>query len=141
MGTVELAERKGQARAMVFLVFAAAILLVLGLSFRRAESDFLRGMWVGITAAAAVNLLPLARWLKPNSAVARLLEDETTRDHRRTATTIGFWAAMACALVLSFVTPGGSTISAFDVTRLVATFGVSTALICFATLELRASRG
>ena len=141
MGTVELAEKKARARAAVFYVFAALVVLLLLGSFGAGGSDLLRGMWVGVTASASINLMPLGRWLKPNSAVARLLDDESTREHRRTSSVAGFWAAVIAAIAMAFVTADPTDIAGFDVARVIATAAVTAALVSFATLELRAGRG
>ncbi len=146
---VELAERKARARALVFLVFATVIVAVLVADVTVLRADFAHGLWVGVTTGAAISLLPLGRWLKPGSTVAGLLDDEAVREHRRAATSTGFWAGLAVAVVLSFVTGDGARLaplgiaiaSPFDVARLIATAALATALVSFATLELRAARG
>lgn len=74
------------------------------------------------------------------TAWAQLVEDETTRDHRRTGFAVGFWAALVSAAVMS-VFAATWQIAAMDVSRVVITAGLCAALISFATLELRASRG
>ena len=141
VSAVELAERKAQARALVFLVFAAASVLVLLISFGPGRPDFLRGLWLGITTGAAINLLPLGRLLKPRSAVARLLDDESTREHRHLSCVAGFWAAMAAGVVMAMLTADGGAITAFDTARVIATAAIGAALTSFALLELRAARG
>jgi hypothetical protein len=138
---IELAERKGKARACAYYVFAAIILLLLIASFGPNGTDFFRGMWGGFTLVAMLNLLPWGRWLKPGNAVVRLLDDESVREHRRMSGTAGFAAAMASALALTFVTVDSTAISALDVARLIATAGMTAFLVGFATLELRAARG
>lgn len=138
---IELAEMKGKARAWSYYLFAALILLLLLASFGPDGMDYIRGMWVGVTFVSTLNLLPWARWLKPHSAVARFLDDESAREHRRMSGTAGFAAAMASALVLSFVTADANVISAFDAARVIATAAMAASLVAFATLELRAARG
>lgn len=138
---IEMAERKARVRAVIFLFFAALIVTVLVIDMTVLRADFVHGLWVGVTTASAINLLPLGRWLKPGSTVARLLDDESVREHRRSATGAGFWAGLAVAVILSFVTADGGQMSPFDVARLIATAAVTTALVRFAALELRAARG
>ena len=138
---IELADRKGKARAASYYAFAAIILSLLLASFGPAPTDFFRGMWVGVTLVATLNLLPWGRWLKPGSVVARLLDDESAREHRRMSSTAGFAAAMVSALVLTFVTAASAAVSAFDAVRLIATAAMVASLVSFATLELRAGRG
>ena len=138
---VDIAERQSRARAMIYLFFAAAIVLALSVSFGPHGADFLRGLWLGITAGAALTLMPLGRWLKLRNAVVRLMEDEATREHRRRSCAAGFWAAVATGVVLSVVTEGGAAVSPFDTTRLLVTAAVASALVVFAGLELCAGRG
>ena len=97
-------------------------------------------MWVGVTLVATLNLLPWGRWLRPGSAVARLLDDELAREHRRMSSTAGFAAAMASSLALTFIIPDVAAISAFDVARVIATAAMVASLVSFATLELQAAR-
>ena len=138
---VDAAERTGRARALSYYLFAAIILGLLLGSFGPSGTDFFRGAWAGVTLVATLNLLPWGRWLTPGSAVARLLDDETAREHRRMSGTAGFAAAMVSALALTFVTADAPTISAFDVARVIATAAMVASLVGFATLELRAARG
>lgn len=148
MTTIDVAERKSRWRATAFYFFAAMILATLWFSMGPASGaidgdgrDFFRGLWFGITAAAAANLLPIARWLKPGSAVARLLDDEGVREHRRMGCTAGFWAAIVAALAVALVTHDAPLLNSFDTARVIATAAVIAALVSFATLELRAARG
>lgn len=138
MTAIDLAERKSRLRAASFYLFAGLSLAFLGASMARPGNDFLRGVWMGLTFAAAANLLPLARWLKPRSAVARLLDDEGVREHRRMSCTAGFWAAVVSAFAVALATEAEAPLGAFDAVRVVATAAIAAALICFATLELRA---
>lgn len=148
MTTIDMAERRSRARALAFYVFAAAIILTLWVSFGPAggaaidgdHRDVVRGLWFGITAGSAVNLMPIGRWLKPNSAVARLLDDEGTREHRRMSCTAGFWAAMMASLAVALVVHDAAVLNAFDTARVIASAAIAAALISFATLELRAAR-
>lgn len=104
-------------------------------------NDFLRGLWAGLSFAAVINLLPLARWLKPNSAVARLLDDDGVREHRRMNCTAGFWASIISAFAVAIIVEETAPIGAFDAVRVIATAAIAAALISFATLDLRAARG
>ena len=138
---IETAEQMGKGRAAACLVIAAVILLLLMASFGPAGSDFVRGLWMGVTIASTLSLLPLGRWVKPGSMVARLLDDESTREHRRLASTVGLIAAVASAVAMSFITADDSPVSAFDTARVIATAAMVASLVSFATLELRAARG
>jgi hypothetical protein len=138
MTTIELAERKAQARALVYLVFAVLELLVLAATFQRWATDFVGGFWVGMTLVAALNMLPFARWFRPRSPTTRLLDDETTREHRHLSAVAGFWAALAVGLALALLSPAATALSGFDVARLIVTAALVAALTRFALLELRA---
>ena len=127
-------------RAAVFLFFAAVILLDLWFSFGPRGTDFFQGLWLGITSAAAINLLPIKRWLRPGSVLARLLDDEVVREHRRLACTNGFWAALAAGVAVALIEHDAPPFSAFDAARVVVSAAVMAALVSFATLELRAGR-
>ncbi|MDQ2893689.1 MAG: hypothetical protein M3R64_11465 [Pseudomonadota bacterium] len=139
MTTVDIAERKSTLRAIFFLCFAAALLLLL-LAIFSGGPDFLNGLWAGLMLGAALNLTPVARWLKPNSAITRMLDDESTRDRRGRATTAGFWAAFAASIVLTVVARYDAAMVAYDAVRVIGTAAMMATLIAFATLELRANR-
>jgi hypothetical protein len=141
MTAIDLAEKKSRKRAMSFYLFSALSLALLWLSMVRPDSDCLRGMWLGLTFTAALNLLPILRWLRPRSAVWRLLDDDGVREHRRMACTAGFWAGAAAAFAVAIATEFIATITPFDAVRVVATASIAAALTSFATLELRAQRG
>lgn len=69
--------------------------------------------------------------------VRALLNDETTLENRRRALALGFWGAILAAIglyALTFVEP----MSARDVTRIVITIAIVTALLRFGMLERRA---
>ena len=140
MTAIERAEFKGRMRAVIFYVLAAGLLLALVAGFGHDDGP-LTGLWSALAAASLVNLLPLGPLLKPNSRVARLLDDETTAGHRAMAATAGFWAATLSALALAMVVADGPVVASADVAHAVLTAGVVAALVSFATLELRAARG
>ena len=139
MTAIERAEHKGRARAISFYVFAAALLTALLAGHSGLGSDFVDGLWLGIAAVAALALMPWSAWLRPGNALARLLNDEGVREHRRMSCTAGFWTALAAALIVAPVAHDG-LVGAYDVARVVATAALCAAMISFATLELRASR-
>ncbi|WP_174293077.1 hypothetical protein [Sphingomonas bacterium] len=138
---IEQAERMGRARALACLFIAALILSLLLASFGPTGADFVRGLWMGVTLTATLYIPPISRWLKPGSAVAQLLDDESTREHRRLASTAGLVATVAAALAMAFITADGPVVSSFDTARVIATAAMVASLVSFATLELRAARG
>ena len=140
MSVIDVAERKSRYRAASFYFFSVMSLVTLCWSMVRPESDFLRGLWMGLTFAAVANLLPLARWLKPRSEVARLLDDDGVREHRRLSCTAGFWTAVVSSLAVAMAVELEAPLGPFDAVRMVATAAIAAALVSFATLELRAAR-
>ena len=139
MTAIDIAERKSKLRAILFYMLAAALLLLL-IATVSGGVDFLNGLWAGLLLGAALNFTPLGRWLKPNSAVARLLDDESSRENRRVAMSAGFWAATLCSFIMANVAQFSSGVSAYDAVRVVGTATMVAALVAFATLELRAAR-
>ena len=140
MTAVDIAERKARFRAFGFLFLAALTCAVMVLVRSGRGTDFTQGLWLGLLLGCALNLMPIKRWLRPNSQVIRLLEDEGTRENRRLACTIGFWAAVVVALVFQLASHFDGAIGAEEVGQYVATAGIVSAMIAFAVLELRAAR-
>jgi hypothetical protein len=85
-------------------------------------------------------LAPIKRWLRPNNAVVRLLEDEGARENRRLSCVAGFWTATATALILFLASRSDVAIGADAAAQIVATFGMASAMLAFGLLELRAAR-
>ena len=140
MTTVEMAERKSRLRALGYLFLAALTCAVMVLVQRKPEIDFTQGLWLGLLFGCAINLLPIKRWLRPNSPVFRLVDDEGAREHRRISCTIGFWASVLVSIVFGFMSHFNPAIGGGEVGQIVATAGIVSAMIVFAILELRAAR-
>lgn len=140
MTAIEIAERKSRFRAFGFLFLAALTCAVMVVVRTRPEVDFTQGLWLGLLVGCALNLLPIKRWLRPNSAVMQLLDDEGTREHRRISCTVGFWGAVVSAVFLGFASHFNPAIGADEVGQLVATAAIVCAMVAFAFLELRAAR-
>ncbi len=132
------AERMAGARAILFYLLAVtfAVSAVIGIGPHHIDRVL---VWVALGIVTALNLTPLPQRLRPGP-LAALMNDESTRDHRRRALGIGFWAAVIAALSL-FALAGTFGLGAEDVARLITAAALSSALIAFATLEQRASRG
>ncbi|MGN6373965.1 MAG: hypothetical protein ACTHMG_00250 [Sphingomonas sp.] len=141
MTIVETVERKGALRATIFYVLAGLLLVALMVSFGARETGPLQAVWVALATAATMHHAPLLQWLKPRNPVARLLEDESVREHRRMATTTGFWAAVGASVLLLALTENAVVLSAYDAVRVVLTAALVAGLTSFATLEQRAARG
>lgn len=140
MTIVEAAERKGRWRAFGFLFLAALTCAVMIYVKNGHGTDFAQGLWFGVLVGCAFNLMPIKRWLRPNDAVVRMLEDEGARENRRLSCTIGFWAATALSVVIGMVSHFNAAMRAEEVGQLVATAGIVSAMTAFAILELRAAR-
>ncbi|CAI9120541.1 hypothetical protein [Brytella acorum] len=95
-------------------------------------------LWLLTLALGALNLTGFGGRLRPRTRrLNALLDDETTRDHRRTSLAAGFWAALLSGSVMSVVGAIFS-LSCVDGVRVVITAALVAALIAFATQELRA---
>ena len=140
MTAVDIAERRARNRAFGFLFLAALTCAVMVLVRTGRGTDFMQGLWLGLLFGCAINLLPIKRWLRPNSDVVRLLDDEGTRANRQLSCTIGFWAAVVVGLAFQLVAHFNPGILAEEVGQYVATAGIVTAMVAFAILELRAAR-
>lgn len=140
MTVVEIAERKARWRAFGYLFLATFTCALMILVRTGRGGDFARGLWLGLLLGCALSLLPINRWLRPNSAVLPLLDDEGARENRRLSCTIGFWAAIAIALLFQLISHFIPGIAAEEVGQLVATAGIVCAISTFAILELRAAR-
>lgn len=140
MTAVDIAERKARFRAFGFLFLAVLTCAVMVLVRSGRGTDFTQGLWLGLLLGCALNLLPIKRWLRPNSDVARLLDDEGTRANRQLSCTLGFWAAIVTALAFQFMSHFNPAIGAEEVGQYVATAGIVSAMVAFSILELRAAR-
>lgn len=140
MTVVDVAERKARFRAIGFLFLAALTCAVMVLVRTGFGTDFMQGLWFGLLFGCALNLLPIKRWLRPDSDVTRLLDDEGTRANRQLSCTIGFWAAVGAALLFQLISHFDHYIVAEEVGQLIATAGIVCAIVAFAVLELRAAR-
>ena len=137
----EQAERKSRSRAISYLGLAALLTLLMIVVCQGKGGDFTQGLWAGVLLGCALNLLPIQRWLRPRSEVTQLMEDEVTRDYRRSSSSVGFWVAIATAIALGFPAREGFAIDGWLMGQLVASAGTGAAMITFAFLELRALRG
>lgn len=101
--------------------------------------DHLRiGAWLVLTMLLLGGLATSGAWFRP-AEVRAMLNDESTREHRRTAYTYGFWAAAGAAMGL-YVVDLFEAVSGRDAVHIVLTAAVATALLNFGMLERRAHR-
>jgi len=136
----EQAERKSRARALSYLGLAALLAVLMVVVCQGLGGDFAQGLWAGVLLGCALNLMPIQRWLRPRSEVAQLMEDEVTRDYRRSSSTAGFWVAIGTAIILGLPAREGFAIDGWLMGQLVASAGTGAAMVTFAFLELRALR-
>jgi hypothetical protein len=140
MGLVEKAERQSRARAIIGYLLATTLLASAVLAIHgHSEGAERLAPWFVMIGLTALNLTALPfRWSRCGP-VARLMNDETTQDHRRSSLAAGFWAMLASAAATVIV---GSLVPLDTIWagRVVITAGLMAALIAFSTLELRASR-
>ena len=137
---VEEADRLARVRSWLFgmmaIVFVAAGLANLPLS----DDPARRISWGVLAVLMLANTTGFGRGgILHRHAVRRLLEDETTREHRRTAHVAGFWAAMACAMTL-WLLGGRISLSMPAAMQVIVTAGICAALIAFAAQERLAMR-
>jgi multisubunit Na+/H+ antiporter MnhB subunit len=140
MTAVDIAERTSRVRAVIFLFFCLLTCTVMVVALNKPRSDFTQGLWFGILFGCTLNLAPIKRWLRPNNAVVRLLEDEGARENRRLSCVVGFWTATVTALILFLASRSDVAIGADAVAQIVATSGMASAMLAFGSLELRAAR-
>ena len=95
-------------------------------------------MWLGFTFVSVLYLSPLATRLK-SGPLAQLLEDEVTREHRRSSSVVGFWAGLIAAAAMLAISVD-THLSVADSARLIFTAAIVVAQVRLATLELQAAR-
>ncbi|HEX3699854.1 MAG TPA: hypothetical protein VHV27_04185 [Phenylobacterium sp.] len=125
-------------QGIVFMMWQSAYMRITAgqLSFVRAVEHVNAAAYV-ILAILLMVFLARSGGFGWSKDVRRILNDEVTRDNRRRAFEIGFWAAMvaalACAVVQMF-----APFPAFDALHIVLSAGLAGALLTFALLERRA---
>jgi uncharacterized membrane protein (DUF441 family) len=139
VSAVAEADRLVRVRATLFYLMAATFMASSLIGLKAEHTAAQLGLWMFLAVLTAANLTPIGGWMKPQ-AVRRLMNDETTREHRRTSLVAGFWTSVVAALGLALAART-APLPADDVARLIVTTSLSVALVVFATLELRAGRG
>lgn len=140
----DTAERLTRSRAraipglvIVFTLFQAAYFTSDGADIVAEGPDILRlYAWLALSCVLLVFLATGGGFFRSRK-VRTLLNDETTKAHRATATIAGFWVAM----ILCFIMYGATMyepIAARTAAHVVLTAGIGTALLRFAILERRA---
>jgi cation transport ATPase len=141
---IETAERLGRRRARVVPVFALVFMsgqaMYLGNAAEplRAVDTVRIVAWL-IWALALLLLLATGGGLFRSRAVRQLMEDETTKEHRRRGIAMGFWATMLSGVVL-YLLAVFEDVTAREAIHIMLSFGIGTALVSFAYHERRAMR-
>lgn len=129
---VEVADRLSRKRAILIALAAIAFLIAQALTTHsHAGEDVLFTFWSILLLA----LLATGGGLLHKTKIRALMNDDVSRDHHRTAIGAGFWTTMIVALVFLWI-PG----AARQAIQVAVTLGISTAMLVFAVLELRAHR-
>ena len=94
--------------------------------------------WLVLSVVLLAALGTGGGWFR-SKEVREMLNDEATREHRRTGFVAGFWAASISAIVL-YAIDMFEPMSARQAVHLILTASIATALIVFGSLERRAHR-
>jgi hypothetical protein len=140
----EIADRLSSKRARILPVLAIVFLAQQAAYFSGPQDPARTVAQVKIAAWLVLSVVLLAMlgtggaWFR-SKEVRALVNDEATREHRRTALVAGFWAASAAA-ILFYVVDMFEPMPGREAVHLVLTASVATALVVFGILERRAHR-
>ena len=140
----EIAERLSRKRSRMLFVLAAL--------FMSQQVTYFSGMhdpartvdhvkiaaWLVLSVVLLLMLATGGAWLR-SSEVRALLNDEATREHRRTGLVNGFWAACLTAIII-YAVDMFEPISGRDTVHIILTIAIAAALLTFARLERCAHR-
>ena len=131
------AEQLSLARTILFYLMAATLVVATLLGLHNHPRGGPLVMWGVMAALMAFNLSPYAPLRGRRGRVGALMNDDSTREHRRSALVAGFWAAVAAAVALA-VAAAWLPIGASETAQLIVTVALFVALVVFAALERRA---
>ena len=94
--------------------------------------------WLVLSVVLLLMLATGGGWFRPKE-VRALLNDETTREHRRAGFVSGFWGACLTAMVI-YAVDLFEPVSGRDTVHIILTVAIAAALLTFARLERRAHR-
>ena len=139
----EIAERLSKKRSRILFVLAAIFLSQQASYFSghdpaRPVDHIKIGAWLVLSAVLLLMLATGGAWFR-SAKVRALLNDETTREHRRTGFVNGFWAACLTAIGV-YVVDMFEPLSGRDAVHIILTVAIAVALLTFARLERRAHR-
>ena len=142
MSDVDAADRAGRKRARLMMMSAILFVTTQAVSFSgpmAARPEHVRlAAWVVWAAVLCLLLAGFGGWAQP-PGVRALLNDEVTQENRRRSMAVGFWAALGMA-AFGWVLAGTGLVTATEVSRMVITFGIATAVFAFAFAERSAHR-
>ena len=128
------AEQLSLARTILFYLMAAALMVATLLGLHNHPRGGPLVMWGVMAALMAFNLSPYAPLRGRRGRVGALMNDDSTREHRRSALAAGFWAAAVALAVAAAWLPIGAS----ETAQLIVTVALFVALVIFAALERRA---
>jgi hypothetical protein len=133
-----LSMRRARALPALGVIFLAQQASFLSMSEQAARPvDHVKvGAWLVLTIVLLAGLATGGAWFR-SRAVRELLNDESTRAHRRSGYAYGFWAAMGTAILL-YVVNMFEPVSGRDAVHIIVTAAIAVALINFGRLEQRA---
>lgn len=138
----EEAERLTHKRARVMPVLAVLLISQQAVYFNELGSSgaqkFKIAAWLVLALVLLAGLATGGAWFR-RRAVRELINDETTRDHRRRACAAGFWAVMGGAIIL-YMLDMFEPVRGRDAIHIIMTAGIGAALLTFGRLERRALR-
>ena len=140
----EIAERLSKKRSRMLFVLAALFLSQQVTYFSgmhdpaRAVDHVKIAAWLVLSIVLLLMLASGGAWLR-SAEVRALLNDEATREHRRTGLVNGFWAACLTAIII-YAVDMFEPISGRDTVHIILTVAIAAALLTFARLERRAHR-
>ncbi|PHR91633.1 MAG: hypothetical protein COA69_10580 [Robiginitomaculum sp.] len=137
---VERAETKSQNRA--YLLLLLALVLVVNVVFLFGTNQGSRQiLWLAMNGLVALNLTGFPFWGfgRRGSRLCLILNDETTQLFRLKSFMTGFWITLGVAIFLMLVMLY-QPISGIDVSRILITTALVSALVSYSVFELRAYR-
>jgi len=142
LSVTEEAERLTRKRARVLPVLAILLISQQAVYFNRSGSHGAQELkiaaWLVLALVLLAGLATGGAWFSRRD-VRELINDETTREHRRRSYSTGFWAAMGVAVGL-YVVDMFDPVSGRDSIHIIMTAAIGTALLTFGNLERRALR-
>jgi hypothetical protein len=94
--------------------------------------------WLVLSIVLLLMLATGGGWFR-SAEVRALLNDETTRDHRRAGFVGGFWAACLTAIAI-YAVDLFEPVSGRDTVHIILTIAIAAAMLTFGRLERRAHR-